>query len=109
MRHCFDEKTTEKINIIDEFLKTISAEDLKSLVESDLIVGKLKGTRTSQPMLSQIIDFHDMLTSENMRLRTEIDLLRNDMGKLIKCLSRPQFDSQSSGDFGYLRCRYNIY
>lgn len=61
MRHCFNDETESKIKILDEFLSSISKEDLKSLTESDLIIGKLKGTTPGMPIIKEIIEYHNDL------------------------------------------------
>lgn len=100
----------QKIALLDKLFQTLSVEDITQMVESDLIVGKLKGVSISGPgRLGQIFTEFVFLQGEATALRSEMITLKSDFQCLLRCLNKPMGDYSIANDFSTLKSRHNIY
>lgn len=97
-----------KIRLLDKFFAGLDIAELEYLLESDMIVSKLKGTDTSSTFLSSLI-------SDNIRQQTEIEALKyhisiidNNLKILAKLVLKP-YDFGSQDQSQLLKNTMGIY
>jgi hypothetical protein len=100
----------EKIAILDKFLRSVTIKELNSLLESDLIVGKLRGSVEHQTVgpIQSIIHENNRVEAELLNTRSDILALRQDFRDLIKAVN-VLTSQQISSDFISLKNKYSIY
>lgn len=101
----------EKIKLIDKFIRAITTADLETLVEADLIAGKLRTLVDEPGPLRALIDSFGILQSEVMQARNENQLLKMDIQTLLKALDQTVFapPPRYNQDFTSLKNRHGIY
>ena len=101
----------EKIKLVDQVFKSLSLDEIKSILGADLIVNKLKGTDTTPgPILSSIQDL-SMLRVEIATLRADHTMLKEDFKmalRAIQTLSAPHVPYYSA-EMQTLKSKYGVY
>ena len=102
---------TLKLQLLENFIGAISYEDLQQLLESDIIVGKLKGsalTGYGYPFITSLISENNKLASDVALMQAEIVDLRSNLQTLIRVMSKPH-DYQCRNDFDNLKNKLGVY
>lgn len=76
----------EKIKLIDQVFKSLSLDDVKSILGADLLVGKLKAHDNSTGTILGAFRELDMLQVEMMTLRSDHIMLKEDFKVAIKAI-----------------------
>lgn len=108
----FKDGDFEKFKLIDKFLRAISVEELKTIVESDLIVEKLRIRSTNSISgigpFEELMVCHNSLEEDCATTRLNEQLLRNDFQNLLRILDK-SYNSAVSQEFNFLKNKYGIY
>lgn len=105
----YDSDTSEKIKIIDNAFAALTINELKEMFSADDVVARLRGLPEQAGPLSQIITEMTTVWADNEILRGEIQILREDLRTLIRCLSKGMGDTASVVEFCTLKSRHSIY
>ena len=102
-----------KIKLFDQVFRSLSLDDVKSILSTDLVVDKLKGEEiTTGPILSAIQSI-SMLQVEIITLRNAHDELKRDFMqalKAIQTLTTPMLPvAPYSQELQTLKSKYSIY
>jgi hypothetical protein len=103
----------EKIKLVDQVFRSLSLDEIKSILSADLIVDKLKGTENSTgPILSAIQNL-SMLQVEIIALRSDHIQLKEDFKsalKVMQTLSIPIMPATPySSELQTLKSKYSVY
>ena len=98
---------SEKLKTLDLLFNTLSNEELKSIISSDLIMQKLSGEPQSTfSVFQETYNNNQYLSSEILRLSNEIVAIKSDLGRFARA-NQTQFQHP---DYAYLLSKYqNIY
>ena len=101
----------EKVKLVDQVFRSLSLDEIKSILSADLIVDKLKGTEnTTGPILSALQSI-SMLQVEIITLRNDHTMLKEDFKtalKVMQTLAMPPMPQYSS-DLQNLKSKYGVY
>ena len=103
----------EKIKLLDQVFRSLSVDEVKSILSADLIVDKLKGIEnTSGPLLSAIQDL-SMLQVEIITLRADHSMLKEDFRSVLKAMNTISAPitvvTPYSQDLQTLKSKYGVY
>ena len=101
----------EKIKLVDQVFKSLSLDEIKSILGADLIVDKLKGTEnTTGPIMSAFQNLA-MLQVEMLTLRADHNMLKEDFKTALKALNTLSMPAPAiySNDLQNLKSKYNVY
>ena len=97
----------EKIVLLDRLFGSIGYDDLRSLVESEQVVSKLKGTGTNSRILESLVQDNTAMSVDLMHTRNELNSLKGDFQTLLKVLNMTVFSY--SQDLNNLKQKHNVY
>ena len=101
----------EKVKLIDQVFRSLSLEEIKSILSADLIVDKLKGTEHGTGLILSALQSLSMLQVEILTLRADHTMMKEDFKtalKVMQTLSQPTIP-QFSSELQNLKSKYNIY
>ena len=99
----------EKVKILDKALTALTVDDVKEMFGEDIIAEKLKGVQDRKGPVLQLVEEINRIANEQMMLRAECNMLKNDIQILVRCLNKGMGDPSISGDFSALKQRHGIY
>lgn len=104
------EADREKIKLLDQVFRSLSVDELKSILSADLIVDKLKGTEnTDGPILSAMQGL-SMLQVEIITLRNDHFQLKEDFKAALKVTYQMRMAmTPYSTEFETLKSKYGVY
>ena len=100
-----------KIKLFDQVFRSLSLEEIKSILSADLIVDKLKGTEHGTGPILSALQSLSMLQVEILTLRADHTMMKEDFKtalKVMQTLSQPTIP-QFSSELQNLKSKYNIY
>ena len=101
----------EKIKLIDQVFRSLSVDEIKSILSADLIVDKLKGTESGTGPILSTLQSVSMLQVEISSLRSDHIVLKEDFKtalKVMQTLSQPTIPQYSS-ELQNLKSKYGVY
>ena len=101
----------EKVKLIDQVFRSLSVEEIKSILSADLVVDKLKGTENGTGPILSALQSLSMLQVEILTLRADHTMMKEDFKtalKVMQTLSQPTIP-QFSSELQNLKSKYNIY
>ena len=101
----------EKIKLLDQAFKSLTLDDVKSVLSADLLVGKLKAQDNSPGPLIGALQELSILQVEIVMLRNELNSQKADFVtalKVLTTLSNPPAPYYSS-DLQNLKSKHGIY
>ena len=101
----------EKVKLVDQVFRSLSLEEIKSILSADLIVDKLKGTENGTGPILSALQSLSMLQVEILTLRADHTMMKEDFKtalKVMQTLSQPTIP-QFSSELQNLKSKYNIY
>ena len=101
----------EKVKLVDQVFRSLSLEEIKSILSADLIVDKLKGTESGTGPILSALQSLSMLQVEILTLRADHTMMKEDFKtalKVMQTLSQPTIP-QFSSELQNLKSKYNIY
>ena len=101
----------EKVKLVDQVFRSLSLEEIKSILSADLIVDKLKGTEHGTGPILSALQSLSMLQVEILTLRADHTMMKEDFKtalKVMQTLSQPTIP-QFSSELQNLKSKYNIY
>jgi hypothetical protein len=104
----FDFTSREKLELLDRFLLSISTEDLLEIIGSELVSAKLKGGPPARGPIQEMLDNMTCLEVEVSTLRSELSILRTDIGTLVESAYKP-YDMSTANNMSNLKSRYGVY
>ena len=81
----------EKIQLLDKCLRAITVDDVRALVEGDLVAGKLRGdaiTPYTPGPIQAILDAYNKSETELAVVRGELWALKDDFTNLLRTVNR---------------------
>jgi hypothetical protein len=103
----------EKIKLVDQVFRSLSLDEIKSILGADLIVDKLKGTENGTGPILSALQSLGMLQVEINALRSDHIQLKEDFKatlKVMQTLSTPMTQVVPySSELQALKSKYNIY
>ena len=103
----------EKIKLIDQAFKSLSLDDIKSVLSADLLVGKLRAHDNSEGTILKTFQELSMLQVEMITLRMDHSLLKEDFKtalKIMQTLSIPVTPIPAySPELQNLKSKYGVY
>lgn len=105
------EADLEKIRLVDQAVKSLSIDDIKLLLNADLIVGKLKSQDNKPGIILNLFQEFNILQTEVLMLRNEVTNLKSDFMQALRALNTLSLPSTPiySQDLQNLKSKYNIY
>jgi len=104
------EEDSKKIKMLDTIFNSVSTEELKTIMEAEKIVGRLKGEQVSDyGPISRIINELATLQNDNMTLQRELQTLREQVRLLVRCIDKGYGDYNTSNDFNNLKNQLGAY
>ena len=97
-----------KIEILDKLFSGLDIEQLNQLLESDLIISKLRSNADDMHFFKDIMANLNSREAEIMSLRSEVTMLKNDLKDVIAAVYKP-FDPNASMNFSNLKNKHGIY
>ena len=99
----------EKIKLVDQVFRSLSLDEVKSLLSADLTVDKLKGhDNTTGPIMSAFQDL-SILRVEIVNLRIEHGVLKEDFKTALKVTHQMRMAiTPYSTEFETLKSKYNV-
>lgn len=103
----------EKFKLVDRVFRSLSLDEIKSMLSADLIIDKLKGTDDGPGTIVSAFQELRVLRVEIMNLRIEHDILKEDFKaalKVIHTLSQPVMPiAPYSVELQTLKSKYGVY
>ena len=103
----------EKIELLDKCLRAITVDDVRALVEGDLVAGKLRGAEFPATMIGPIqaiIDAHNRTESELIQVRHELYALKDDFTNLLRTVNRLATPQPTyTNELHNLKDKYGVY
>ena|ERR1700756_3113294 len=100
----------QKLEALDKLLKVLPSEYLNQLAEADQIVSKLKGGDFRQNgFILQLVEDNITMSTQVMQLQSDIFALRSQLHTIVKIMSRPLHDYQSTSDLNNLKSQLGVY
>ena len=103
----------EKVKLVDQVFRSLSLEEIKSILSADLIVDKLKGTEHGTGPILSAQQSLSMLQVEIITLRNAHDELKRDFMqalKAIQTLTTPMLPiAPYSQELQTLKSKYGVY
>ena len=100
----------EKIKLIDQVFKSLSLDDVKSILSADLLVGKLKAHDNSTGTILGAFQELSMLRVEMMTLRADHTMLKEDFKTALRAMQALSIPvAPYSPDLQNLKSKYNVY
>lgn len=98
-----------KIEILDKLLASLDVDQLRQIVDSEVVVAKLKGTPTEPHILINLIREHDTMFVDMMDTKNELTSLKMDFQSLLRVLHADVFTPRYNQDFNSLKSKHGIY
>ncbi len=98
-----------KVMLIDQVLAGMTLEDVKSLLESDILVGKLRAHDNSPGVILSAMQDVSLLQMEIITLRSEYSALKNDFTQLIRAANTIATHVPYSPELQGLKTKYSVY
>lgn len=100
----------EKLTALDQLLRTLPTEYIKELSEADEVVSRLKGEAWKpNGFIQQLVEDNIQMSSTVMQLQADVYTLRDQLKTIIKIMSRPAYDFQSTNDLNMLKSSLGVY
>ena len=98
----------EKLKLFDQLFSALTVDEIKNAIGADLVVGKLRDCPTSQGPIMEVVDEITSLRTETIKLRSELNSLRDDIQILVKLVNKP-YDVNATHDMNTLKIRHGVY
>lgn len=99
-----------KLELMDKLFAAMNMEEVAEMSQREEIVSRLKGINDNPYRLRQIVDEFVTAQGELVLLRSEINMLKNDIASMIRVVKSFYENMPSyNGDLQLLKSKYNIY
>jgi len=99
----------EKINLLDKLFTSLSVEQLKELIESDLIVAKLKGVNDNPQIILNLVHSYDTMRIDLISAQSSINSLKEDFQSLLRVLYTEVFTPRYNQEFTNLKSKHGLF